>query len=73
MYKDKKISFVILCYKSAKTIGFIVEKIYESFPVSEYITEIVLVNDGSGDDTFQAIKNWLKSMRKLSLCLGAYA
>lgn len=56
MYKDKKISFVIPCYKSAKTIGFVVEKIYEAFPITDYNIELVLVNDGSGDDTFQAIK-----------------
>lgn len=56
MYKEKKISFVIPCYKSAKTIGFVVEKIYESFPVSEYKIELVLVNDGSGDDTFSTLK-----------------
>ena len=56
MYKDKKISFVIPCYKSASTIGFVVEKIYEAFPIAEFNIEIVLVNDGSGDDTFQAIK-----------------
>lgn len=57
MYKEKKISFVIPCYKSAKTIGHVVSMIYDEFPTSEYNIEIVLVNDGSGDDTFDVISN----------------
>jgi len=55
MYKNKKISFVIPCYKSAKTIGHVVGMIYDEFPTEQYNIEIVLVNDGSGDDTFEAI------------------
>lgn len=52
-----KISFVIPCYRSTKTLPGVVEEIkktMESRP--EYGYEIVLVNDCSPDDTFETIK-----------------
>ena len=54
------ISFVIPCYRSAKTVGAVVAEIENA---CEGITkasdgyEIILVNDGSGDDTWVTIKD----------------
>lgn len=56
------VSFVIPCYRSAQTIGRVVEEIDATMrALSEYAYEIVLVNDASPDDTFDVIR---------SLCAG---
>lgn len=55
------VSFVIPCYRSAKTIGGVVEEIVrtmEAEPLSaRYAFEIVLVCDGSPDNTYEVIKD----------------
>ena len=52
----KKVSFVIPCYKSEKTIEGVVREIKETMEtLSEYCYEIILVNDCSPDDTFSVI------------------
>ena len=58
----KKISFVIPCYRSALTIGKVVEEIKESMSclADRYTYEIVLVNDFPEDDTFQVIEKLAK-------------
>ena len=56
--KREKISFVIPCYNSTKTIGTVVEEIKKVMQgeMKKYDYEIVLVNDGSPDGTtFNAI------------------
>lgn len=50
----KKISFVIPCYYSEKTLAPVVENIINEF--SNRPIEIVLVNDGSTDGTFSVIQ-----------------
>lgn len=55
--KKQLVSFVIPCYRSADTIGRVVEEIgaaMESLEKYEY--EVILVNDCSPDDTFGAIR-----------------
>ena len=54
---DKKISFVIPCYYSQDTIKDVVDDIRKEFPKDEYNIEIVLVNDGSKDNTFAVLKS----------------
>ena len=60
MKLDKKLSFVIPCYYSEKTISLVVEDIFQAFPQTEYNYEIILVNDGSKDNTFTVIKELAK-------------
>ena len=50
-----KVSFVIPCYRSAKTIGGVVNEIESTMAQLSYEYEIVLVNDSSPDDTFAVI------------------
>lgn len=53
---EKLVSFVIPCYRSAQTIGRVVEEIDAAMDgLPQYRYEIVLVNDCSPDDTFAAI------------------
>ncbi|MDD3339382.1 MAG: glycosyltransferase family 2 protein [Lachnospiraceae bacterium] len=52
----KKLSFVIPCYYSELTVTGVVEDIIKEFPLSEFDMEIILVNDGSTDNTFAVIK-----------------
>lgn len=56
MKLDKKLSFVIPCYYSEKTISLVVDDIFKAFPKEDYQFEIILVNDGSKDNTFSVIK-----------------
>ncbi|MDE6845526.1 MAG: glycosyltransferase family 2 protein [Lachnospiraceae bacterium] len=54
---SKLISFVIPCYRSAQTIGRVIEEIDETMKgLKAYSYEIVLVNDHSPDDTYEAIR-----------------
>lgn len=53
----KKISFVIPCYRSAKTLPGVIEEIDGKMKeLSQYEYEIILVNDCSPDDTFEVIR-----------------
>jgi undecaprenyl-phosphate 4-deoxy-4-formamido-L-arabinose transferase len=52
----KLVSFVIPCYRSANTIGGVVQEINQTMAtLPEYEHEIVLVNDCSPDNTFQVL------------------
>lgn len=55
---DKKISFVIPCYFSERTLAGVVEDIIKEF--NDDNIEIILVNDGSTDGTFSVIENLSK-------------
>lgn len=51
------ISFVIPCYRSAQSIGSVVEEIEAAMKeLPAYRHEIILVNDASPDDTFDVIR-----------------
>lgn len=52
------LSFVIPCYRSAHTIGAVVRELNDTLAAraDEYDHEIILVNDGSPDDTADAIR-----------------
>ena len=53
----KTVSFVIPCYRSAKTVGAVTREIGETMAaMPQYDYEIVLVNDCSPDDTWEAIR-----------------
>lgn len=52
----KTVSFVIPCYRSAHTIGAVVEEIRRSMAaLDSYRYELILVNDSSPDDTFEVL------------------
>ena len=52
----KKVSFVIPCYKSERTITSVVEEVREAMnKLTQYTFEMILVNDCSPDDTFAVI------------------
>ncbi len=55
---DKKISFVIPCYRSENTLGSVIDEIDRTMATrSDYSHDIILVNDGSPDNTWGAICN----------------
>lgn len=56
---EKKLSFVIPCYRSHKTVGSVIEEIREMIKKeAKYDYEIILVNDGSPDDVWDVIKEY---------------
>lgn len=55
-----KLSFVIPCYNSSKTIERVVEEIWQITKKNKYKYEIILINDGSTDNTFEIIKKICK-------------
>lgn len=56
MSEYKKISFVIPCYRSEKTIRIVVDEIEQTMAQrSELQYEIILVNDGSPDNVWKVI------------------
>jgi len=53
---QKKISYIIPCYRSEKTIESVINEIEEIMSyLQDYVYEIVLVNDGSPDNTWEKI------------------
>lgn len=55
----KKISFVIPCYRSEKTLAAVVEELKDKMATmsDEYSYEIILVNDDSPDGTYKVIED----------------
>ncbi len=52
----KKISYIIPCYRSSKTLDSVVNEIDTTMVRNDnYVYEIILVNDGSPDNTFEVI------------------
>ena len=53
----QKVSFVIPCYRSAKTLPGVVREIQDTMAaLTEYSYEIIMVNDASPDETFEVIE-----------------
>ncbi len=51
------VSFIIPCYRSMETIGEVVTEVKNAMAeLSEYVYEIILINDASPDDTFVVIE-----------------
>ena len=62
----KKLSFVIPCYNSEKTIGVVVKEIVDTVTVhGGYDYEIVLVNDCSPDNVFQVITKLCQNNKRI--------
>ncbi len=52
----KKVSIIVPCYNESQALPLFYEELKKHLPKS-YEYEIILVNDGSNDDTLQIIKN----------------
>lgn len=50
-----KLSFVVPCYNESGNVEPFIKSIYENFPVTEDY-EVVFINDGSADNTFEKLK-----------------
>ena len=63
----KKISFVIPCYRSSKTLPGVVTEIEETMQkLPDYRHEIVLINDCSPDDTFETIRQLCRENKRIT-------
>ncbi|WP_455951194.1 glycosyltransferase family 2 protein [Eubacterium sp.] len=61
----RKISFVIPCYNSSKTIKVVVDEIVETVEIRKDDYEIILVNDCSTDNVWEVIKDLGKKNRRV--------
>ncbi len=61
----EKVSFVIPCYWSEQTLTQVVEEIVLAMREEPFEYEIILVNDGSGDGTWQVIQNLSKQYQNV--------
>lgn len=50
-----KLSFIVPCYNESGNVTPFLQAVYENFPLTEEY-EVVFVNDGSADDTFEKLK-----------------
>jgi len=50
------VSFVVACYHSEQTLAGVVDDIVGSLPSSNFDIEVILIDDGSTDATFEVIK-----------------
>ncbi|MCQ2517847.1 MAG: glycosyltransferase family 2 protein [Lachnospiraceae bacterium] len=58
MQDKQKVSFVIPCYRSEKTLGAVIEEIKTTMAtLDKYTFEIILVNDSSPDGTMDTIRS----------------
>lgn len=55
-----KLSFVVPCYNEGENVGPFIQSINDNFPITEDY-EVVFVNDGSADNTFEKLKEIKKS------------
>lgn len=58
-----KLSFVVPCYNEADNVKPFIQAVYNNFPITEDY-EVVFVNDGSADSTFEN----LKEVKRTSPC-----
>ena len=66
MNELKKVSFVIPCYNSSKTIGKVIDEIKDTMKqLVKYEYEIILVNDCSPDNTFEVIEELCKGNKNI--------
>lgn len=62
----EKISFVIPCYYSEKTVGDVIKRIVKTVSNNgQYDYEIICVNDGSKDGTYAVLRQLSKDNRKI--------
>ena len=67
------LSFVIPCYRSEHTIGAVVQELTDTLSTRpEYEYEIVLVNDGSPDNTAGALEALGRGLPSLVISLCRY-
>jgi glycosyltransferase involved in cell wall biosynthesis len=70
--KKQLVSFVIPCYRSAETIGSVVDEIEAAMgELERYEYEIILVNDCSPDDTFGKIRELCGKDKRIKGISGA--
>ena len=65
---NKKISFIIPCYGSEKTIEIVIKEIEEKVSKSDkYDYEVIAVNDQSPDNVWNVLKEIAKNNEKVKI------
>lgn len=65
---NKKLSFIIPCYGSEKTVGTVIEEIHEVVSKNKnYDYEVIAVNDHSPDNVWNVLKEIAKKNKKVKL------
>ena len=64
---DRQVSIVIPCFRSGKSLPLLIQAIAQEEQLVKNGCEVILVNDGSGDETFTVIEGLT---RKYPFCRG---
>lgn len=68
MEENKKISFLIPCYGSEKTVGIVIKEIDETVSKNDkYDYEIIAINDHSPDNVWNVLKEIAQTNKKVKL------
>lgn len=66
--ENKKISFIIPCYGSEKTVGIVIKEIDEIVSKNQkYDYEVIAVNDKSPDNVWEVLKQIAKENKKVKI------
>jgi glycosyltransferase involved in cell wall biosynthesis len=64
---DKKFSFVIPCFNAGEFIGQNINKLIKFLKNNNYNYEIILIDDGSSDNTFIKLKELQSKFKKIKI------
>jgi glycosyltransferase involved in cell wall biosynthesis len=65
--KSRKLSVVVAAFNEEKTIGVVLAKIAAVDLINRISKEIIVVNDGSTDDTEGEVRDFMRQNRKVSV------
>ena len=61
-----KLSIIIPCYNEEKTVGLVIKRLL-AIPFSGWITEIIVVNDGSTDGTASVLNSFSSPVKVINI------
>ncbi len=65
----KKISFVVPAYNEEHNIPKLYERLVKQMQEYQYEWELIFINDGSRDNTYEVLKTLLKPIKKSNISI----
>ena len=61
---DKTISIIVPCYNEQEALSLFYKELVEIFNKMDYLYELILINDGSSDNTIEIIRKLAGSTQR---------